>query len=138
MVLLDEGKDQLAAAIVCLSLSIIAVGTRFWCKLVMKNGLHWDDWWILAACITYAGGQSAHIWGESWGVFSRDTILFSLLAYQSSCEGIIAGAGGLELPQLAAQLAMAPSPEKAGELANYLEVRYHTSTGLFLLSRVMD
>lgn len=65
MVLHRQGRQQLAAAIVCLSLSIVAVAIRFWCKLIVKNGFHWDDWWILAAVLTYAGGQSANIWGQS-------------------------------------------------------------------------
>lgn len=72
MALAHQGVQQLAAAIVCMSLSAIAVSIRFWCKFILKNGLHWDDFWILASLISYAGGLS----GEIWGKYPRVVIMF--------------------------------------------------------------
>ncbi|KUI62825.1 hypothetical protein VP1G_11418 [Cytospora mali] len=62
MALYHEGVRSLAVTMVCLIISVLAVFLRFWCKLILKTGLHGDDWCVLVAVIAYAGGTCGWIW----------------------------------------------------------------------------
>lgn len=79
------------------------------------------------------------IFGVKLLEISHTQIKFLLLTNLNPLPGILAGAGGLELPQIAAQMAIAPSPRKAQELQNYLEVQCQAFACVFLFrSRVTD
>ena len=48
----DKGSQLVAASIVLLLLSTIAVALRIWGRLIATNsGLWWDDWLSLAALV---------------------------------------------------------------------------------------
>ena len=65
MTLTDSGTRQLATGIVCGVIGILAIGLRFWCKRTMRNGVHADDWWMLATLLVSWGAEAGVIWGES-------------------------------------------------------------------------
>lgn len=62
--LTHQGETGFVASVVCLSIMTVAVVLRFWCKAVSKAGIHADDWWILLTVISWAGADTAVIWGE--------------------------------------------------------------------------
>lgn len=98
----EKGQRYLATLIVCNAIAIIATILRVWCKLVqMKSGfrsLHSDDWFIIAATVSYLSAASAAYWG------------------------LFAGSQGMEIGEITADLMAAPSPVKVKKMQNYLEV----------------
>ncbi|ROW06941.1 hypothetical protein VMCG_03986 [Cytospora schulzeri] len=97
MTLTNQGLKSVAVVLVCFTVSALAVILRFWCKLILRAGLHGDDWWSLTAVIAYAGLVCAYVWG------------------------IFCGGQGLDMSEIAAELAASPSAEKVHELQDYLE-----------------
>lgn len=74
MALTHQGVQSVEVTLVCFIVSALAVTLRFWCKLVLKTGLHGDDWWSLAAVIAHAGLTCAYVWGKSrYFPYQRDT-----------------------------------------------------------------
>ncbi|KAI1772028.1 hypothetical protein F4818DRAFT_427401 [Hypoxylon cercidicola] len=63
MALTDSGERRLISAVICLSVSIIAVALRFWCKVSLKARITSDDWWILASCVIYVATDAVVLWG---------------------------------------------------------------------------
>ncbi|KAI0532017.1 hypothetical protein GGR58DRAFT_201439 [Xylaria digitata] len=97
MALNGNGERRLAAILVGISVSTIAVATRFWCRHALKTGIHADDWWILVTLVSYVGGQGALLWG------------------------LFEGTGGREIKEIEIELQSHPSPEVVLSLENYLE-----------------
>jgi hypothetical protein len=63
MILSENGNRQVISAIICMAISVLAVGLRFWCKINLNAGVHADDWWILASLLIYLGTEAAAVWG---------------------------------------------------------------------------
>jgi hypothetical protein len=97
MALNGNGERRLAAVVVGIAVSTIAVATRFWCRHVLKTGIQADDWWILVTLVSYIGGQTAVLWG------------------------LFAGTGGREIEEIEIELLSHPSPDTVLSLENYLE-----------------
>ena len=47
--------EVLSAAIALPTVGMIVVGLRFWSRIHHKQGLGWDDWFILAAVVSING-----------------------------------------------------------------------------------
>lgn len=137
----EAGDRTLAVIIACPAIAVLATVTRMWCKVItMKNGFrsfHADDWWIVAATVTYLAADSAIYWGESslqyrsaWVPVLSFVVHLQrrgLLKTNVSCvlPGLFDGSqsNGREILEVAADLLASPSPDKVQKLQNYLEVR---------------
>ncbi|KXX75420.1 hypothetical protein MMYC01_207009 [Madurella mycetomatis] len=108
----EKGQRYLATLIVCNAIAIIATILRVWCKLVqMKSGirsLHADDWFIIAATVSYLSAASAAYWG------------------------LFTGSHGMEIGEITADLKAAPSPAKLKRMQNYLESLFIGITILYV------
>ncbi|KAI0190173.1 hypothetical protein EV127DRAFT_495319 [Xylaria flabelliformis] len=89
----ESGEKRLAVVIVGVTVSTIAVVTRFWCKFALKTGLHADDWLILLTLVSYIGGQSAVLWGLFDGTGGREIqeIQAELLSHPSQKTSLFIG-----------------------------------------------
>ncbi|KUI73890.1 hypothetical protein VM1G_09488 [Cytospora mali] len=109
MALYHEGVRSLAVTMACLIISVLAVFLRFWCKLVLKTGLHGDDWCILVGIIAHAGGTCGWIWG------------------------IYTGSHGQDMPEIIAQFSASPTEENLHQIENYLESLFISATFSYLV-----
>ncbi|KAK3985128.1 hypothetical protein QBC44DRAFT_374467 [Cladorrhinum sp. PSN332] len=92
-----NGIVRLTVQVVCSFVAVVATALRFWCKFRTKQGIHADDWFILATTVSYLSAVSSTIWG------------------------LFAGSKGKEISEIAADLMAAPSAEKVTRMENYLE-----------------
>jgi hypothetical protein len=63
---LDErGKGRFAVAVVSITIVLLSIALRFWCKLSLKSGMYAEDWSILFVVPCYIAATTADLWGKS-------------------------------------------------------------------------
>lgn len=118
--LTDTAKQRLETSIIAGTLVVLAVATRFWCKFSLKDGIHAEDWWILAAVPIYLGGVADDIWGNYIRVLPPPSLRRG--TDRTRKKGVYNGISGEDSKQVIATLLTAPTPELALALENYLKV----------------
>ncbi|KAK0667283.1 hypothetical protein QBC41DRAFT_338519 [Cercophora samala] len=104
----ENGVRRLTVTVVCLSIAVVATFLRFWCKIGLKQGIHGDDWFILATTISYIGAASASLWG------------------------LFEGSYGKEIGEIMAELAKPPSLDTIRGMENFLMSLFIANTILYL------
>ncbi|KAK4221867.1 hypothetical protein QBC38DRAFT_376328 [Podospora fimiseda] len=108
MTLNDNGTRRLVVNVTVNGVAVLATILRFWCKLTTRNGVHADDWWLLATVISFLGAESAILWG-----------LFD-------------GSEGKEMAEIINELMTGFTPEKLQRMENFLMSLFIGNTILYL------
>ncbi|KAK6849326.1 hypothetical protein PG995_013159 [Apiospora arundinis] len=97
MELTQNGRERLIASIVTSVVVLSSVFLRFWCKLLIKDGIHLDDWVMLSTVPIYVIGYASIIWG------------------------IFNGGKGRPMSELVAAATLDPSPENTSVVETYFK-----------------
>ncbi|KAK8032065.1 hypothetical protein PG990_001799 [Apiospora arundinis] len=97
MELTQNGRDRLIASIATSVVVLSSVFLRFWCKLLIKDGIHLDDWVMLS------------------------TVPIYVIAYASIIWGIFNGGKGRPMSELVAAATLDPSPENTSVVETYFK-----------------
>lgn len=66
-------QRYLTTAFICQSLSGTAVALRFYCQIKFKNGVHVDDYLMVATLLSTWAMNAAEIWGAVAGSQGKNT-----------------------------------------------------------------
>ncbi|KAK3995689.1 hypothetical protein QBC44DRAFT_366483 [Cladorrhinum sp. PSN332] len=108
MTLNDNGIRKLAVNVTVNAIAVIATILRFWCKLSTQNGVHADDWWMLATTISFLCAETPILWG------------------------LFQGSEGKEMAQIINELRTDFSAEKLRRMENFLMSIFIGNTILYL------
>lgn len=67
----SDGATAFNSALAFFILSGISVGLRFYTRTLVKAGFAADDWWILAALLSFWIAEAVLIWGQSFFLLTR-------------------------------------------------------------------